>query len=111
METGCNGLPAALAALKECPLGKAFFDLETLSFPLLVRSFRQGDRFTPLGMSGSQKVKDFFINQKIPRRKRHAYPMVLSKGKIIWVGGHRIDNSVRVTKATRRVLQAELLPE
>jgi len=108
METGFNGLSAAL---KEYPLEKAFFDLEALSFPLLVRSFRQGDRFTPLGMTGSQKVKDFFINQKIPRSKRHACPLLLSKDKVIWVGGHRIDNSVRVTEATRRVLQAELLSE
>lgn len=99
------------ASLKQYPTGKAFFDLDTLSFPLLVRGFRQGDRFTPLGMTGSQKVKDFFINRKIPRSKRRAYPLLISEGKIIWVAGERIDNSVRVTQATRRVLQAELLPE
>jgi tRNA(Ile)-lysidine synthase len=108
METGFNGLPAAF---RKYPLEKAFFDLDALSFPLVVRNFRPGDRFTPLGITGSQKVKDFFINQKVPRFKRHTYPLLLSKGKIIWVGGRRIDDSVKVTETTRRVLQAELLPE
>jgi tRNA(Ile)-lysidine synthase len=95
---------------KGLPREKAFFDLQALSFPLVVRNFRQGDRFTPLGMSGSQKVKDFFINQKIPRSQRHQCPLLLSKGKIIWVGKYRIDESVKVTKATKRVLMAELVP-
>ena len=95
---------------KGLPREKAFFDLQTLSFPLVVRNMRQGDRFTPLGMSGSQKVKDFFINEKVPRSMRHQYPLLLSKGKIIWVGKHRIDDSVKITNATERVLMAELVP-
>jgi tRNA(Ile)-lysidine synthase len=95
---------------KGLPREKAFFDLQALSFPLVVRNVRQGDRFTPLGMSGSQKVKDFFINQKVPRSQRHQCPLLLSKGKIIWVGKLRIDDSVKVTEATDRVLMAELVP-
>jgi tRNA(Ile)-lysidine synthase len=94
---------------KNLPREKAFFDFQALSFPLVVRNFWQGDRFTPLGMSGTQKVKDFFINQKIPRSQRHRCPLLLSKGKIIWVGKYRIDESVKVTDATKRVLMAELV--
>ncbi|MBW2601093.1 MAG: tRNA(Ile)-lysidine synthetase, partial [Deltaproteobacteria bacterium] len=52
----------------------------------------------------------FFINCKISRAKRWHSPVLLSHGKIIWLGGHRIDNSVKVTEETKRVLKAELRP-
>jgi len=96
--------------LKTYPSTVGIFDLEAVFFPLIVRNLRPGDRFTPLGMSGSQKVKDFFINCKISRSKRWQSPVLLSHGKIIWLGGHRIDNSVKVTEETKRVLKAELRP-
>ena len=92
------------------PSAVGIFDLEAVFFPLVIRNLRPGDRFTPLGLSGSQKIKNFFINCKIPRSKRWQSPILLSYGKIIWLGGHRIDNSVRVTKETKRVLKAELCP-
>jgi tRNA(Ile)-lysidine synthase len=76
----------------------------------MVRSLRQGDRFRPLGMAGSQKLKTFFINQKVPRSKRHGCPILLSGDRIVWVGGYRIDDSAKVTEKTKRVLTAELLP-
>lgn len=87
----------------------AFFDLDRLHFPLLVRNLRPGDRFSPLGVYGSQKVKKYFINHKIPVTQRRKCPLLLSRGDIIWVAGHRIDNAVKVGPQTRRVLKAELL--
>ena len=87
----------------------AFFDIHKLKFPLLVRSFQPGDRFSPLGMVGTQKVKNFFINNKVPRDQRAICPLLVSGGKIIWVAGHRLDNSVKVDAETRNVLKAELL--
>jgi tRNA(Ile)-lysidine synthase len=86
----------------------AFFDMEQLSFPLVVRNFRPGDRFSPLGMCGRQKVKKFFINNKVPRWQRQKCPILLSRDKIIWIAGHRIDDSVKVRPQTRRILKAEL---
>jgi tRNA(Ile)-lysidine synthase len=91
------------------PLTTALFDMEAITFPLTVRSFKEGDRFNPLGMIGSQKVKDFFINQKVPRLERLRCPILLSGGHIIWVGGYRIDDSVKITEKTRKILKAELL--
>lgn len=87
----------------------AFFDMENLRFPLNLRNFQPGDRFSPLGMSGTQKVKDFFINNKIPRENRGKYPMLLSDDRIIWVVGLRIDDLVKVTSSTRAVLKAEMV--
>ena len=92
------------------PLTTALFDMETIIFPLTVRNFNDGDRFTPLGMNGSQKVKTFFINQKVARSERLRCPILLSGGHIIWVGGYRIDDSVKITNKTKKILKAELLP-
>jgi tRNA(Ile)-lysidine synthase len=80
-----------------------------LKFPLLVRNFCPGDRFSPLGMTGTQKLKDFFINNKISRDQRVICPLLISRDKIIWVAGYRMDNSVKVDAETRHVLKAELL--
>jgi tRNA(Ile)-lysidine synthase len=87
----------------------AFFAMNNVRFPLILRNFHPGDRFSPLGMTGTQKVKDFFINNKISREDRGKYPMLLSDGRIIWVVGLRIDDSVKVTSATRTVLKAEMV--
>ncbi len=95
---------------KNYPLTTALFDLAAVTFPLKVRNFKRGDRFKPLGLVGSQKVKTFFINQKVPRSKRLRCPILLSGGRIIWVGGYRIDDSAKVTEKTKKILKAELLP-
>jgi tRNA(Ile)-lysidine synthase len=86
-----------------------FLDMDKIRFPLVIRNFCPGDRFSPLGMSGSQKLKKFFIDHKIGRAERTRCPIVLSRSKIIWVAGHRLDNSVKITPRTRRILKAELL--
>ncbi len=86
-----------------------FFDMDRLSFPLIIRNFRPGDRFKPLGMSGTQKLKDFFINHKVPRTQRAKCPILISRGKIIWVVGYRIDESVKVMPSTGNILKGELI--
>lgn len=55
--------------------------------PWEVRYFCAGDRFHPLGMTGEKKLKDLFIDRKIPREERGRIPLVLSGGRIFWVGG------------------------
>jgi len=87
----------------------AFFDMDRLQFPLVVRNARPGDRFSPLGLNGTQKVKKYFSDHKIPGSRRRLCPLLLSSGKIIWLAGHRIDNRAKVVSATRRILKAELL--
>jgi tRNA(Ile)-lysidine synthase len=87
----------------------SYFDKDTVSFPMVVRNFRPGDAFKPLGAGGTQKVKKFFIDKKVPRSERVKCPILLSRGKIIWVIGHRIDESVKVMPSTRNVLKVELL--
>ncbi|MFW6241977.1 MAG: tRNA lysidine(34) synthetase TilS [Thermodesulfobacteriota bacterium] len=86
----------------------AFFDMKKVRFPLVVRNARPGDRFTPLGMSGSQSVSDFLINRKIPLPDRPRCPVLLSGNRIIWVAGGRIDDAVKLTHSAESVLKAEI---
>lgn len=85
-----------------------FFDKDTINFPMVLRNFRPGDAFTPLGMTGTQKLKKFFINKKVPRDERKKCPILLSRGKIIWVVGYRIDESVKLVPSSRNILKVEL---
>jgi tRNA(Ile)-lysidine synthase len=100
--------PGARPELRNAGHRTAFFDMETVSFPLTVRNPRPGDRFTPLGMTGRQKIKKFFIDHKIPADERSRWPLLESRGEVIWVMGCRMDDSVKITAATRQVLKVEL---
>jgi tRNA(Ile)-lysidine synthase len=93
--------------LKSVGPNVAFFDLERLSFPLTIRNPRPGDRFGPLGMKGSQKISDFFVNHKVPRSVRGQTPLLESNGTIIWIAGYRSDHATRIRCSTTRALKAE----
>ncbi len=83
----------------------AFLDRDLLPYPLFIRNFRPGDRFVPLGMTGSKKVKNFFIDQKIPPFIRKQTPVLLKNDEIVWVCGHRIDDRYKVTSNTKNILK------
>jgi len=86
----------------------AFFDWETLAFPIMIRNFRPGDRFSPMGMAGSQKLKKFFINNKINLWDRLTLPIFVSGDKIIWVGGIRMAEAFKITSRTQTVLRIKI---
>jgi tRNA(Ile)-lysidine synthase len=83
----------------------AFFDMDKLYFPLQLRSVCPGDRFIPLGMSGRQKIKKFFIDHKVPVHLRVNCPVLVSRGQIVWLVGHRIDERYKLESGTRRILR------
>jgi tRNA(Ile)-lysidine synthase len=86
----------------------AFFDWDRLSFPLTLRNPRPGDRFIPLGLGGTQKLSDFFINRKIDRRRRSRIPILVSGSDIVWVVGQQIADVAKITDSTRHLLRAEI---
>ncbi len=86
---------------------QAYFDLARLSLPLTVRPSIPGDRFTPLGAAGSQKLKKYFIDHRIHRQDRAMVPVLEDKQRIIWLVGQRIDDHAKVTADTSDVLCVE----
>lgn len=76
---------------------------------LTVRMPQPGDRFQPLGMSGTKKLHDFFVDCKVPRAERARIPVVIAGTDIAWVAGWRIDERFKVTDNTKSVLTLRLL--
>ncbi|MFQ5672296.1 MAG: tRNA lysidine(34) synthetase TilS [Nitrospinales bacterium] len=86
----------------------AFLDFDKTGSCVYFRFFLPGDRFVPLGMSGTKKLKSFFIDEKIPREQRNRIPILTTRdGDIIWIFGKRISNTYRVTPETKNVLRIE----
>ncbi len=86
----------------------ACIDAATIEFPLLIRRWKQGDYFQPLGMSGFKKISDFLIDEKVPLHQKESTWLLCSGQKIVWVMGRRIDNRFKITSATREVLKIEI---
>ena len=86
----------------------AYFDKEKLSFPLTVRTRTNGDRFKPLGMKNTKKIKDFFIDKKIDKKYRDKIPLILSKNDIIWVVGLRMSEDYKINSHTSEIVKIEV---
>jgi len=87
----------------------AYFDPELVKFPIEVRSFKTGDRFSPLGMQSSKKLQDYFTDKKLPKFLRSRVPIFISDGEIMWAGGIRIDDRFKVTDKKSEVLKMKLV--
>ncbi|MBO7465010.1 MAG: tRNA lysidine(34) synthetase TilS, partial [Bacteroidales bacterium] len=83
----------------------ADIDIGLLQFPLLVRNWKKGDHFVPLGMCGNKKLSDFFTDLHIDRAQKKRIPLLCNgNGDIIWVVGQRIDNRYRIIGSTTGIL-------
>lgn len=87
----------------------ACFDADKLKFPLILRKWKKGDVFCPLGMKGSKKISDFFIDRKFSIQDKENTWLLCSGGKIIWVVGHRMDNRFKITDESTNIYRLELL--
>jgi tRNA(Ile)-lysidine synthase len=77
---------------------------------LTLRRRREGDRFQPLGLEhGSQKLSDFFVNEKMPARARAAWPLVTKGDEIVWVPGYRLAHPYRLRPDSTRALRLALV--
>jgi tRNA(Ile)-lysidine synthase len=86
----------------------AEMDYDRIQLPVSIRNIRPGDRMQPLGMTGSKKIKSIFIDEKIPRRERRRVPLLLGGQSVLWIGGWRLGDGVRVTGKTSRILKTEI---
>jgi tRNA(Ile)-lysidine synthase len=80
-------------------------DADKLDGELTIRSIREGDRFTPLGMSGTKKIGDYFTDKKIDRPLRDETPVVCDSHGIVWLVGYEIADRVKCDAATRKVVE------
>lgn len=81
----------------------AFVDASQLEFPMIVRRWRQGDYFYPLGMGmKKKKLKKLFADEKVPLHEKEKVWIIESKQRIVWVAGYRMDERFKCTEHTRQ---------
>lgn len=84
----------------------AFLDADLVNVSQLhIRYWQIGDRFHPLGMSGSKLLSDFFVNQKMNSKEKEFQPLLCLNNEIVWVVNRRIDRRFAVHTNTKRILK------
>lgn len=93
--------------------GTAWFDYDALREcgPVTVRQARPGDRMVPFGMEGHRKLKDIFIDSKMPLIERKRTPVVSVGKEVLWLAGLRQSSRFSVGAQTRRALRLDFLKE
>ena len=89
---------------------EAVFDVASVAADLTLRNFRHGDRFQPLGMAGHKKVKELFIEKKVPLSVRASLPLLLHGDEVIWIPGYGRSEHGKVTPATKAILHLKAVP-
>ena len=88
-----------------------WFDYDKIEETLCVRKRKTGDFLTVTREGGRKKLKDYFIDCKIPRETRDNITLLADGSHILWVAGYRISEYYKVTQDTTRVLEVQILEE
>ena len=88
----------------------AYFDYDKLTFPLTLRTWKEGDWFIPFGMKGRKKLSDYFSDHKFSRFDKERTWLLCSGDAVIWIVGERSDNRFCLDKTTKSVLVVNFFP-
>ena len=83
------------------------FDYDKIN-NVTIRYRKDGDRITPLGMKGSKKLKEIFIDMKIPKEKRDEIPLIQFNDEISWIVGIKMSDKFKITKETKHILKVSV---
>ena len=79
----------------------AYFDADSLKFPLILRAWRNGDKIRPFGMKGQKKLSDFFNDNKLNLRQKENILVLCHAQEVLWILGYRSSQTFAVTSETK----------
>lgn len=85
-----------------------YLDFDAVVGEVYLRYRKNGDTFSPLGLNGSKKLKDYFIDKKIPKDKRDNIPLLCDNEGILWIAGQTIDNRAKITNLTKKIIELKV---
>ncbi len=85
-----------------------YMDADKLTFPVIVRNQKPSDRFSPLGLDGSQTVRKFLSKRENNHHNRSKCPVMTSGNRIVWIIGHGIADEVKIDRRTRYALMVRV---
>lgn len=85
-----------------------YFNYDRINKDIKLRYRKNGDKFIPMGMKGSKKIKDLFMDLKIPKEKRDAIPLIIFDEDISWIVGYRISDKFKINKDTKKILKIKI---
>lgn len=88
-----------------------WFDYDIIEAPLCIRTRQSGDHITIDQAGHHQKLKSWFINQKIPAGERDDILCIADGSEIVWIPGYRMGSAYQISSRTRRILQIEVVKE
>jgi tRNA(Ile)-lysidine synthase len=86
-----------------------YFDYDKIKQKIIIRNRKNGDKIKPLGMTGTKKIKDIFIDKKVPNNLRDEIPLVCFDNDISWIVGLKISDLFKVNKKTKKILQISFI--
>lgn len=85
-----------------------WFDYDIISKSVCIRGKMPGDRIVVTKDGHSQKVKQFMVNEKIPREIRDFIPVITEDEQVLWIVGYRQSKAYQVTPQTKRILEIKI---
>ena len=85
-----------------------YFDCDKIKFRLKIRNRRDGDYIYPRGMTGKKKIKEIFIDKKIPRDIRDTIPLVAMENEILCIPGIRDTRNYKVDENSKKILEIKI---
>ncbi len=105
---------AGKISIKKCDRDSLFFSInknkeyisaDSISEEFLIRRWKPGDYFYPLGMKGHKKISDFLNEQKVETSGKKNHLVMLNKNNVVWIIGLRIDERFKITSSTKKILE------
>lgn len=102
------------AEMKQLPefgnKNSVFVDSAAIKFPMVIRKWKSGDTFQPLGMKGRKLISDYFIDSRFTSIMKETVYLLLSDNEVVWIVGHRPAEIFKIKETTTTVLKLTYIP-